>query len=493
MNDKNDKKYKKLFILVSIFFIALLGFTIGLLNNRFSYKNQIASLTGIVSQYITNLNTEDKYQLKGIVALKEGTVEVKSNFPIYLPVAKGTTVSEGNYIKTGPESRTVIEFDDGSAIRLGENSEVRLSNLGDELILLTQYEGSVYHRVQKGNVIYNVKSLNTLATAMGTQFTVATDVIEKKTDVIVFENQVEVSIKGEENPKQRLLSGEKTSIALETKTVDVLPQTEEDKNTDFVKWNKELNENIKPEKSENISPKVIPTTKVVIEPTTAINGKVYLSGNIDNDKVNLGWTLTGTAPYGYKLLHSAKPEPVFPLREGDQMQYFSSSETKSYSWEDLAKGMTHHFRIGIYDGIGNIISYSNNVSITIPAEEKKQEPTKTTLPTSKTIAPTSKSTTEKTTAATATEISVSAVSNETGKAVVEWTVNGSVQSGFKICAGKNINPSYPLDNCVFQSPEIRRYIFELPSGETYHIRAGIYVGGETKISTYSNDIEVKVK
>jgi hypothetical protein len=91
-------------------------------------------------------------------------------------------------------------------------------------------------------------------------------------------------------------------------------------------------------------------------------------------------------------------------------------------------------------------------------------------------------------------VSLSAVSNETGKVSLSWTVNGDAKSGFKAIWSENENPVYPGDHAEYQNPDTRSYTFkDLPSGKTLHFRVGIYTGGDPKISSYSNDVTVTVK
>jgi hypothetical protein len=91
-------------------------------------------------------------------------------------------------------------------------------------------------------------------------------------------------------------------------------------------------------------------------------------------------------------------------------------------------------------------------------------------------------------------VSLSAVSNETGKVSLSWTVTGEAKGGFKAIWAENENPVYPGDHAEYQNPDARSYTFkDLPSGKTLHFRVGIYTGGDPKISSYSNDVTVTVK
>ena len=60
--------------------------------------------------------------LKGEVAIVEGQVEKEISADTWTAVKVGDTIAEGDTLRTGAESRAVVNLDDGSAVRLDQNS-----------------------------------------------------------------------------------------------------------------------------------------------------------------------------------------------------------------------------------------------------------------------------------------------------------------------------------------------------------------------------------
>jgi len=96
--------------------------------------------------------------------------------------------------------------------------------------------------------------------------------------------------------------------------------------------------------------------------TGEVNGTLSLKGKLlDGRKVNLYWTLSGSAPYGFKLVKSLEPNPVYP---GNDYVYLSSPDVRSYVW-DMSFPGTYHFRVCAYNGNGACVFYSNDISISV--------------------------------------------------------------------------------------------------------------------------------
>jgi hypothetical protein len=471
---------------IAVVAILVTGFALGFVVDRISWQqtlNYMQNLVSTVQQVKIPILSDSRYRLRGALVLQEGSVDTKNPLSLWVPLEKGATITEGMVVRTGESSRAVVELDDGSAVRMDENSEIRFSTLSDEIVLINQYQGIAYHRVHPGNIIYNVKSLDTLATAIGTDFDVSTDQEIGKTEVSVYDSKVEVSVKGENTQKKEIIAGQKASIKEYGESITVLgiPPTQREKK--FYKWNESLNKKettVTPTPAASLSP--LPSSKPTesIQLTSpVIAGTVNCTGMGGDEKVALQWTLSGSAPYGYKVIQSTQPEPVYPPRDGDHFQYFSSQSDTKYTWEGLPNGKTYHFRVGIYDGNGHIVSYSNNVSVTLPAKDSP-----------KTIVTEQKPTT----APSGTSVSLTGKSENAGKVTLSWTVNGEVPNGFKTCWADHENPSYPDDQCQWIDSETKQYTWEVDSGKTYHFRVGIYIGSDdVKVSSYSNDIAVTSK
>ena len=85
---------------------------------------------------------------------------------------------------------------------------------------------------------------------------------------------------------------------------------------------------------------------------------VSLSGSSKKKKeASLSWSISGgNATDGYKIVRSKSKNPTYP---NDSSKSISKEGTKSYTWKDLKKGETYHFRVCVWDG-SKCITYSND-------------------------------------------------------------------------------------------------------------------------------------
>jgi len=462
----NKKKY--LYIFASLLFVLMI-FLAGFCFGKALAPKQEVSTEAVVEEQ----DEQKEYKLKGALLLLDGTVERKTNGS-WEELAKGATINEGDIIRTNEQSSAVIELDDGSSVRMDENTEISFSALDDEIILITQYMGRVYHRVNPGSLVYNVKSFETLAQALGTSFSVVTDQFEEQTEVLVFENKVSVSSKSDEEvTSDEAEEGEKLTYENETQKLTLAKITTQEQNQEFYKWNGALNEgkdftyqyqeekNTQQETKTQQSTQEAPSGTIILTATGKEEGKVYLS-----------WNISGSTSYGFKILKSESANPQYPPREGDHFKYVSQN-TYSLTWPDLKTEKTYHFRVGIYNGSGGIVSYSNNVSVS-PLSSSTKIYEKETEGSGET--------------SSATSISLSASNDVPGQVHLSWTVSGGDPvNGFKVCKSTDANPTYPENSCIWKDSGTRTLTIKAESGITYHFRVGLY-GTSSSVIFYSNDV-----
>lgn len=88
---------------------------------------------------------------------------------------------------------------------------------------------------------------------------------------------------------------------------------------------------------------------------------IKLAGEATSAGIKLTWNVEGiTIENGFKIVKSTEANPVFP---GNDYQYLSDSSTRSYKWA-LTDGATYHFRACQYNGDGQCLVYSNDISVT---------------------------------------------------------------------------------------------------------------------------------
>lgn len=102
------------------------------------------------------------------------------------------------------------------------------------------------------------------------------------------------------------------------------------------------------------APKVETQTSTALPTGTLVLKQ--LSGN------NVSWTLSGSAPYGYKLVWSKTANPIYP---GNDYQYYSSEATTSGTIMPTESG-TYNVRVCMYNTTGSgdkCMNYSNQLTI----------------------------------------------------------------------------------------------------------------------------------
>ncbi len=86
--------------------------------------------------------------------------------------------------------------------------------------------------------------------------------------------------------------------------------------------------------------------------------------SLSNNGNKVSWTTVGSSPQGYKLVWGKSPNPVYPTRDTEVAQYYSSSEG-GWTHINAFKGPgTYYVRLCQYTGSSCDI-YSNELSITL--------------------------------------------------------------------------------------------------------------------------------
>jgi hypothetical protein len=123
----------------------------------------------------------------------------------------------------------------------------------------------------------------------------------------------------------------------------------------------------------------------------------------------------------------------------------------------------------------------------VPTPTPTPKPTATPKPTS-TPKPQPTATPKKEEPAPVSAIILEGIASMEG-IVLEWTLKGiEAPNGFKVIKGTSTNPSYPGDTAVYQSANVRRHVWDLTDGKTYHFRVCKFENGACQV--YSNDVAV---
>lgn len=171
-----------------------------------------------------------------------GRVEVWENGQ-WVTAPSGLIISADRQIRTTSEARAILEFGDGSALRLDHDTHVIIERSDTRNIIIQQIIGKSYSRVNKSSALtYLVRSLNTETTALGTAFTIEIDNFEK-VKVKVLESAVKISLIREDVIKEEEVNaGQEVLVdtnkpAEESTFVQKIDQSA--LQSDFFAWNRE--------------------------------------------------------------------------------------------------------------------------------------------------------------------------------------------------------------------------------------------------------------
>jgi hypothetical protein len=149
------------------------------------------SLEGPVQKLPTKADIGDlsTYRLKAKAAYVEGKVARNGSL-----ISEGQEFEEGDLVESNYGAKIVLLFDDGSVVRIGENSRVVLQLLKTSAMVIDDKKGVVYARINKSDKhkFYIVAGTITVEST-GTAFAV-----ENKGDVKVnvFESEVKITEEG---------------------------------------------------------------------------------------------------------------------------------------------------------------------------------------------------------------------------------------------------------------------------------------------------------
>lgn len=339
----NKRERKRLILAVSI--IVLLFAAIGAVSWWLVIGNNDSSAT-INDDALSSSTEQAKMGIALTVA--DGAVEYSIDGEEWLVASAETQLKEGDFVRTGTDSRAVLTLDDGSAVRLDASTAVKLVNLSVNSITIEQIEGVVYSRVVPSERTYTVTIDKTTYQALGTAFVTINK--ENESGVQVYQSSVKTNDSDEvvEEGKQyykinkdTMLKGKITGINLGTIINDT-----------FIDWNLNKDESdnnfkerlgiltqLKEMKTVQAERQSAEKQKEAVE--KALQAKVEEERkkreeeDFSKDRVTRGtmtltltnkvlsWNYTGKAIYGYKLVYSKKsPTPVYGT---DDASYFSEA------------------------------------------------------------------------------------------------------------------------------------------------------------------------
>lgn len=307
-----------------------------------------------------NLNTEEIVDTKiinGEISLLEGDVRVDIDNKGYETAIDKAVLHQGDKIKTGIASLAVLNLSDGTAIRLGDNTEIVLNKLEENNVLVEILRGRIYNNIKtKGQ--YQILALRTRLISLGTKFEVIVNDKLEYIAALVMENNVKLEVLDNfENAEvllsSRLDTNEKAIINLKAVKKDILKiETFDPKilaKESWYKWNFELDKG----ETEDL-PEQEPDFEVV-------NDSLVLKAEVKDMTVKLTWSIYDKDNFqAYKIVRSALNSQLkYP--EDELIKSSLSKEYASFTDSGLTKGKKYYYRVCVLKtsdkiACGNMVS-----------------------------------------------------------------------------------------------------------------------------------------
>jgi hypothetical protein len=383
------------------------------------------------------------------LATADGTLSLKRDGDDrWSQALMGDVLEQGDSLKSGSNSRGVLELDNGDAIRLNADSEIKLVSLDPQEVVIEQVQGESYCRVAKSNSsTFTVKGQGVEAQALGTAYSFSNDLVNKNVGVYVYESKVKLTFNGE---VKEVLELGKAVVNTGEKKVDVAEMSEEEYKATFIEWNKEQDKKLGTPSNEKNPPVVTITSPE--NGTKTQDAQVSLQGKVTDDNKLRKIIVNGT----------------IYMTKDDGGKGFDPADGTFNITVDLQPG-DNVFTIVAYDWYWNA-STEATVSITrdTPVDPTPQ-PTQAFY--------------------------ISSISSPAaGKISLKWVLtNLDAPNGFKVVKADHVNPVYPGDDFQYlDNSGTRSYTWTGVSGGTYHVRVCIYNGNGACLR-YTGDKTVTVQ
>ncbi len=352
-------------LIIILIILLVLGFIYWFYTNYFS-KIDVSKSND------SNLNQDQIHEISHNLllnlSLTEGDVQMAVKKEGYITAIKNTILHQGDKIKTGSNSRAVLNLDNGSIIRLGENTEIVLRNTEDKNFLIEELSGRVYYNLSEG-ANYQVKALDVLITALGTKFEVINNATANYVAVSNIERSVRVEVLDKSNNfviGSRLDANEKALVNLkssknEMMKIETFTATSLAKQA-WYKWNFDLDKGLNATMTD--APKF-----------EAITDSLQLSAAIKDNGIYLSWSVYADADFkSYQIVRSdTKTSPKYP----DDTVIKSSEDRDLNSYLDnlAEKDKNYYYRICVLKTNDNVacgtisnIKIETSIKDTIPPQ-----------------------------------------------------------------------------------------------------------------------------
>lgn len=325
---------------------------------------------------------------KANLTILEGQAQVSNDNLSWTDLAVAASLKDGQFIRVADKSRIAIGLNDGSVVRAGSNTLLRLVTLSSSQVRVDNLNGQIYSRVAtKPERSFVVTVDDQLYTA--TEAAYMSNKLAGLSGIDNYFGKVQISsttsaaegqryYKTHPNPQ---LADKLTPLSPEQLASDSFLQWNYDQDKAIDSFKDKLgflnhlavptpavnvsnvpNAPVAPAKPVTVTPTKMPPAAPAVPPPTGqpdTKPPAEPSGNITlaNDKSNdVSWTTSGQAPYGFKLIWSQAPNYDEPSGSAHYAVGITSGSITS------APG-NYHVYVCALDGQGFCVIRSNSVHI----------------------------------------------------------------------------------------------------------------------------------
>lgn len=343
----------------------LLFIVLGIFISYWYYTQKIS-----VNQNLLDLvNRAPGEEISANLTFVQGEVYAKNKDSEWQVVDTDFVLSSGQSIKTGDESKAIIELNNGDMIRLAPLTTINFENLKEHEVIINQETGQSYHNLNPEAQTYRVKSLASELTALGTKFNLITNLDENRIKITVIENKVEIKVReGDEIIMNSIidkdeevdcyLDKEKNEL-LQFKNIDYEKLSEE---SDWYGWNKEQDNNLK-------NNDIAKTDTEAEEEEYVEDFQLELSGIAQDDGNMIEWSQYPNNDFQfYKIVRSTTSKEIsYP--ENDSIKSYYRDDQLDYLDEEVEENERYYYRVCLKNSKEEIIC-SNLVTLVSKIKEE---------------------------------------------------------------------------------------------------------------------------
>ncbi len=318
------------------------------------------------------INRDLQEKLLVSLGFSQGDVLMSIDGQAYESAVKDKILHQGDKIKTGSDSLAVLNLENGSIIRLGQNTEISLNSLLTDNIMIDQIKGRSYYNLQEVDN-FQIKSLDLIVKNLSNKFELITNSEAQFVAALNFTGQPIVEVYDQQGLllARRLADQQKALIDF-NKSISNRLQIQEfnpDNLTgeEWYQWNFDLDENIgQPIESEDIE-------QEDEEPAFSVTDQsLELAADLKQSGVFLSWSIYHAADFkNYKIVRS-KNDNNLKYPDNTEIKSSLSRGLNSYLDQSIDSGESYYYRVCVIKTNDKVVC-GNVVNMQVPADEEEQE------------------------------------------------------------------------------------------------------------------------